>query len=46
MVNVVAQQQVWRLEAEATTSRAKQHLRAVITQCAQLTEEVEEVSSV
>ena len=48
MVNVVAQQRslVWRLDAEATTLRAKQRLRAVIDQCARLAEESEEVSSV
>ena len=48
MVNVVAQQRslVWRLDAEATTSRAKQRLRAVIDQYARLAEEAEKVSSV
>ena len=47
MVNVVAQQLslVWRLEAEGT-SRAEQHLRAVIDRCARLAEEAEIVSSV
>jgi uncharacterized protein (UPF0335 family) len=48
MVNVIAQQLslVWKLDVEATTSKAKQHLRAVIDQCARLAEEAEEVSSV